>query len=174
QRSGPGSDGRRAYQRDGLAWRPWPGGAHGAHRLDHQDRQRRGIGAGRAAQRPRGRREADRGMTIWRRLGQSPWLFAGPTIPAAVVSVWLPMAATLGLSFFDWSLLRQEATWRGLDHYRGTLGNPDFHLALVNNGLYLAGLLRLHVGVPLVLAFALVRVKAKATGRLYRTALFAP
>ena len=84
------------------------------------------------------------------------------------------MAATLGLSFFDWSLLRQEATWRGLDHYRGTLANPDFHLALVNTGVYLLALLPLQVGVPLVLAFALMRVQAKATGRVYRTALFAP
>jgi ABC-type sugar transport system permease subunit len=109
-----------------------------------------------------------------RRFSQSPWLFAGPAVAAAVVFVWLPMASTLGLSFFDWSLLRQEGTWRGLDHYRGTLGNPDFHLALVNTGVYLAALIPLQVGVPLVVAFALVRVKAKATGRVYRTALFAP
>jgi ABC-type sugar transport system permease subunit len=109
-----------------------------------------------------------------RRLSQSPWLFAGPAVAAAILFVWLPMAATLGLSFFDWSLLRQEATWRGLDHYRGTLANPDFHLALVNTGVYLLALLPLQVGVPLVLAFALMRVQAKATGRVYRTALFAP
>jgi ABC-type sugar transport system permease subunit len=113
-------------------------------------------------------------IAMWRRLGASPWLLAGPAVAAAVVFVWLPMASTFGLSFFDWSLLRQEATWRGLDHYRGTLGNPDFHLALVNTGLYLAALIPLQVGVPLVLAFALVRVKAKAAGRVYRTALFAP
>ena len=112
--------------------------------------------------------------TAWRRLGGSPWLLAGPAVAAAIVFVWLPMVSTLGLSFFDWSLLRQEATWRGLDHYRGTLGNPDFHLALANTGLYLAALIPLQVGVPLVLAFALVRVKARAIGRLYRTALFAP
>lgn len=112
--------------------------------------------------------------TIWRRLGGSPWLFAGPAVAAAIVFVWLPMGATLGLSFFDWSLLRQEATWRGLDHYRGTLANPDFHLALVNTGIYLLALLPLQVGVPLVLAFALMRLTAKATGRAYRTILFAP
>ena len=114
-------------------------------------------------------------MTVsWQRLGKSPWLFAGPAVTAAIVFVWLPMAATLGLSFFDWSLLRQEGTWRGLDHYRDTIANPDFHLALANTGLYMLALLPLQVGVPLVLAFALVRVTSKATGRLYRTALFAP
>src|ERR1700730_11881634 len=107
----------------------------------------------------------------WRRLGQSPWLFAGAGIAPAVAFVWLPMASTLALSFFDWSLLKQEGTWRGLDHYRGTLANPDFHLALVNTALYLGALLPLQVGVPLVLAFALVKVRAKAAGRLYRTAL---
>jgi multiple sugar transport system permease protein/sn-glycerol 3-phosphate transport system permease protein len=112
--------------------------------------------------------------SAWRKLGQSPWLFAGPAVVAAVAFVWLPMAATLGLSFFDWSLLRQEGTWRGLDHYRDTLASADFHLALVNTGVYLAALLPLQVGIPLVLAFALVRVRAKAIGRLYRTALFAP
>ena len=52
-------------------------------------------------------------MTLaWRRLGQSPWLFAGPVVAAAIAFVWLPMAATLALSFFDWSLLKQEGTWR--------------------------------------------------------------
>ncbi len=112
--------------------------------------------------------------TVGHRLRESPWLFAGPAVTAAVLFVWLPMVATFGLSFFDWSLLRQEATWRGLDHYRGTLANPDFHLALANTGLYLLALLPLQVGVPLALAFALMRVAAKATGRLYRTALFAP
>ncbi|MCW5735282.1 MAG: sugar ABC transporter permease [Enhydrobacter sp.] len=109
-----------------------------------------------------------------RRLLRSPWLFAGPAVAASIVFVWLPMVSTLGLSFFDWSLLRQEATWRGLAHYRGTLANPDFHLALTNTGLYLGVLLPLQVGVPLVLALALVRVQARAVGRVYRTALFAP
>jgi len=109
-----------------------------------------------------------------RRLLRSPWLFAGPAVAASIVFVWLPMVSTLGLSFFDWSLLRQEATWRGLTHYRETLANPDFHLALTNTGLYLGVLLPLQVGVPLVLALALVRVRARAVGRVYRTALFAP
>jgi multiple sugar transport system permease protein/sn-glycerol 3-phosphate transport system permease protein len=113
-------------------------------------------------------------MHAARRVLQSPWLFAGPALIAAIAFVWLPMVSTLGLSFFDWSLLRQEATWRGLDHYRETLVNPDFRLALTNTVLYLAVLLPLQVGVPLVLALALIRVKAKTVGRLYRTALFAP
>lgn len=109
-----------------------------------------------------------------RRLLQSPWPFVGPAAAASIAFVWLPMVSTLGLSFFDWSLLRQEATWRGLSHYSGTLANPDFHLALINTALYLGVLLPLQVGVPLVLALALARVKAKAVGRVYRTALFAP
>lgn len=114
-------------------------------------------------------------MTVaWRRLGRSPWLFAGPAVAAAVAFVWLPMVATFGLSFIDWSLLRQEATWRGITHYSGTLANPDFHLALGNTAIYLAALLPLQIGVPLALAFALVRVRAGLPGRIYRTALFAP
>jgi ABC-type sugar transport system permease subunit len=112
-------------------------------------------------------------QAVYRAL-RSPWLFAGPALAAAICFVWLPMVSTLGLSFFDWSLLRQEATWRGLDHYRETLANPDFRLAFTNTALYLAVLLPLQVGVPLVLALALIRVKAKTVGRLYRTALFAP
>src|SRR5229473_3364447 len=39
-------------------------------------------------------------MTLaWRRLGQSPWLFAGPAAAAAIAFVWLPMVSTLALSF---------------------------------------------------------------------------
>lgn len=109
-----------------------------------------------------------------RRLLRSPWLFAAPALAVTVVFVWLPMVATLGLSFFDWSLLQQQGTWRGLDHYRDTLANPDFHLALSNTGLYLVILVPLQVGVPLVLALALIHVRAKAVGRIYRIALFAP
>jgi multiple sugar transport system permease protein/sn-glycerol 3-phosphate transport system permease protein len=103
-----------------------------------------------------------------------PWLFAGPATAAAILFVWLPMAATLGLSFFDWSLLQQQATWRGLAHYRDTLANPDFHLALANTGIYLGVLLPLQVGLPLVLALSLVRVRGRTASRLYRTSLFAP
>jgi ABC-type sugar transport system permease subunit len=104
----------------------------------------------------------------------TPWLFAGPALAAAILFVWLPMGATLGLSFFDWSLLQQQATWRGLAHYRDTLANPDFHLALGNTGLYIGVLLPLQVGVPLILALALTRVRGRSVGRLYRTSLFAP
>jgi multiple sugar transport system permease protein/sn-glycerol 3-phosphate transport system permease protein len=103
-----------------------------------------------------------------------PWLFAGPATAAAILFVWLPMAATLGLSFFDWSLLQQQATWRGMAHYRDTMANPDFHLALGNTGIYIGVLLPLQVGLPLVLALALVRVRARTVGRVYRTSLFAP
>ena len=48
-------------------------------------------------------------MTGWRRLGQSPWLFAGPAVAAAAVFVWLPMAATFGLPVLTTSGSR-EAT----------------------------------------------------------------
>lgn len=109
-----------------------------------------------------------------RRVVRSPWLLTGPALIAAIAFVWLPMVSTFGLSFFDWSLLRQEATWRGVDHYRDTLANPDFHLAFANTAVYLAALLPLQVGVPLVLALALMRIRAKTIGRIYRTALFAP
>lgn len=105
---------------------------------------------------------------------RSPWLFAGPALAASILFVWLPMVATLGLSFFDWSLLQQQATWRGLAHYRDTVANPDFHLALANTGIYIGMLLPLQVGVPLVLALALKRMRAKSAGRIYRTSLFAP
>jgi multiple sugar transport system permease protein/sn-glycerol 3-phosphate transport system permease protein len=101
-------------------------------------------------------------------------MLAGPAVAAAALFVWLPMLATLGLSLFDWSLLRREATWRGLDHYAATLVNPEFHLALGNTLIYLAALLPLQVAVPLVLAFALMRLPARWPARLYRTALFVP
>lgn len=108
------------------------------------------------------------------RPGLAPWLLAGPAVAAAVVFVWLPMLASVGLSLFDWSLLERAATWRGLDHYAGTLANPEFHLAGVNTLIYLAALLPLQVGLPLLLAFALMRVRLRWAARLYRTALFVP
>ena len=90
---------------------------------------------------------------VWRRLGQSPWLFAGPAVAAALR---LRLFAThrrrrSACGFLDWSLLRPEATSTAASTtIGGTLGNTgSSHLALVNTGLYLpVALIPLQVGVP--------------------------
>ena len=57
----PGNEAAQAQMEGGLTsetiWpgSPRPGGAHRAYRLDHQDRERCGLGARRPARRPRGR-----------------------------------------------------------------------------------------------------------------------
>lgn len=114
-------------------------------------------------------------MTLSRwRAGASGWLLAAPAVAAAVVFVWAPMLASIGLSFFDWSLLHRQGTWRGLDHYLATLSNPEFHLAAGNTLLYLLALLPLQVGVPLVLAFLLLRLRFARAAAAYRLLLFVP
>jgi multiple sugar transport system permease protein/sn-glycerol 3-phosphate transport system permease protein len=112
-------------------------------------------------------------LSRWR-AGASGWLHAAPAVAAAVLFVWAPMLASMGLSFFDWSLLHRQGTWRGLDHYLATLSNPEFHLAAGNTLLYLLALLPLQVGVPLVLAFLLIRLRFARAAAAYRLLLFVP
>ncbi|TWT10246.1 carbohydrate ABC transporter permease [Reyranella sp. CPCC 100927] len=101
------------------------------------------------------------------------WLMAAPAVLLCLGFVWLPMAATFGLSVVDVNVLRGMAVWRGLAHYGDTLANPDFHLALKNTAIYLAVLLPLQILVPLLLAYALMHLAGRVVS-LYRGALFLP
>jgi len=48
------------------------------------------------------------------------------------------MVLNVGVSFFDWNLLRNDFTWRGPDNYTSTLLNIDFQSAAANTAIYLA------------------------------------
>jgi multiple sugar transport system permease protein/sn-glycerol 3-phosphate transport system permease protein len=102
------------------------------------------------------------------------WLFIGPSLMAVVFFIYLPMVLNVGVSFFDWNLLRNDFTWRGPDNYTSTLLNIDFQSAAANTAIYLAVLVPAQIVFPLALAFLMRRVRSALVARLYRAAFFIP
>jgi ABC-type sugar transport system permease subunit len=102
------------------------------------------------------------------------WLFIGPSLAAVVFFIYLPMVLNVGVSFFDWNLLRDDFTWRGVDNYTSTLLNIDFQSAATNTAIYLAVLVPAQIVFPLALAFLMLRVRSALVARLYRAAFFIP
>jgi hypothetical protein len=160
----PGNEAAQAQMEGGLTSETvWPG-ARGLEALTvpidwiTKMRCRCPTAAGGAARR-------SRLVAARRRLAappQSPWLFADlPSPPHR-----LRLAAhglDPALSFFDWSPLKQEGTWR-FPHIAAPWQTP-IPLAFVNTGSICSPAA---AGRRSALAFALVRMRAK-TAKLYRT-----
>jgi ABC-type sugar transport system permease subunit len=100
--------------------------------------------------------------------------FVGPAAVATVACVYLPMVATAGLSFFDWSVLAEQVTFVGLANYRFSVGNIDFITATLNTALYVAVLVPAQIVAPLALALLVLRVKPGPLSNLYRGVFFLP
>lgn len=84
----------------------------------------------------------------WRRDGRAALLFLGPWFVGLIAITLGPIAASLVLSFTDYSLL-QAPEWVGLDNYRRMLDDPRLHNSLWVTVKYVV------IGVPLQLALAL-------------------
>ncbi|WP_395710965.1 carbohydrate ABC transporter permease [Reyranella sp.] len=102
------------------------------------------------------------------------WLFIAPAVFAVVVFIYLPMVLNVGVSFYDWNVLRNEFTWRGVENYLTTLHNIDFHSAAANTAIYLAVLVPAQIIIPLALAFVMLRVRRPLVVRTYRGIYFIP
>ena len=102
------------------------------------------------------------------------WLFIAPAVLAVTLFIYLPMVLNVGVSFFDWSVLRNEFTWKGVENYISTLDNIDFRSAFGNTAIYLAVLVPAQIVLPLLLAFIMLRVRNQFLVRAYRGAYFIP
>ncbi len=102
------------------------------------------------------------------------WLFIAPAVLAVVVFIYLPMVLNVGVSFYDWNVLRNEFTWRGVENYLTTLHNIDFHSAATNTVIYLVVLVPTQIAIPLALAFVMLRVRRPLLVRTYRGIYFIP
>ncbi|MBS0549731.1 MAG: sugar ABC transporter permease [Proteobacteria bacterium] len=102
------------------------------------------------------------------------WLFVAPAILLVAVFIYLPMVLNVGVSFYDWSVLRNEFTWKGVENYLSTLDNIDFRSAFANTAIYLAVLVPAQIALPLLLAFLMLRVRNRLLVRAYRAAYFIP
>ncbi|MBI2741585.1 MAG: sugar ABC transporter permease [Rhodospirillales bacterium] len=102
------------------------------------------------------------------------WLFVAPAIIAVTVFIYLPLVLNVGVSFYDWNVLRNEFTWKGVENYLSTLDNIDFRSAFSNTVIYLVVLVPAQILIPLLLAFLMLRVRNQFVVRTYRGAYFIP
>jgi raffinose/stachyose/melibiose transport system permease protein len=101
-----------------------------------------------------------------------PWLFLAPAALAYLAVMVGPTVATAVLSFTDFTGLRENLHWVGLEHYRETLNDPQASGSL-RNTLFLTGV---SVVVQNILGLALaVALHKPFRGRtLLRVVFFAP
>lgn len=99
--------------------------------------------------------------------------WSAPALALAVVWVYGPLAATFGLSFYDWNLTTRPPSWVGIDHYRELLTSREVREAAVTTVVSIAVLAGLAVVAPLVAAIAVWKRGGRLTG-VYRTAFFLP
>jgi multiple sugar transport system permease protein len=81
-------------------------------------------------------------------------LFLGPLLLGLFCFNYLPMAASLGLSFCHWDLIHLP-TWEGLNNYKTLLGMPDFYGVLANTLVYVSSSIFLELGLGLSMALIL-------------------
>ena len=80
-----------------------------------------------------------------------PWLFLAPALLMFTLYVIAPIFESMALSLYDWDGLGTP-TYIGLGNYIELIGDPDFHIALKNNVIWLfCFLLALPAGLGLAL-----------------------
>lgn len=80
-----------------------------------------------------------------------PWLFLAPALLMFTVYVIAPIFESMALSLYDWDGLGTP-TYIGLGNYIELISDPDFHIALKNNVIWLfCFLLALPAGLGLAL-----------------------
>ena len=87
--------------------------------------------------------------------GFLPWFYVGPALLFLLLYLVLPTVQTVYLSFLD----GRSQQFVGWDNYRVLLTNPATGIALRNNLLWLVGVTGVSVGLGLVLAVLLDRVR---------------
>ncbi len=106
-----------------------------------------------------------------RRRAATAAFFLAPSLVPLLLFTLVPMAGSLGLSFFRWDLLRPPK-WVGPDNFVNVLGDPDFQAAVGHTLFFIAGYLPLVYIGGLVLALALnQRLRGLA---FFRAAYFLP
>lgn len=83
-----------------------------------------------------------------------------------------PVVKSIYMSFFDWSLLRQEQFFIGFQNYQKLMADNTFRQAIINTSTYVVLYVPLTIGLALFVA-VLLNSKIKFRGA-YRLAFFIP
>lgn len=100
----------------------------------------------------------------------APWLFLLPAMLMFTVYVVAPIFESIAISFTEWNGLGPK-TFIGLDNYVELAHDPDFHIALVNNLIWLLGYF---LAIPGGLALALFLNQSVFGIRLVKSLFFFP
>ncbi|MCF8240319.1 MAG: sugar ABC transporter permease [Melioribacteraceae bacterium] len=104
--------------------------------------------------------------------GFAAFLFLSPTLVVFVTFILFPVFFSFYLSFHQWNMFSNEATFVGLDNYLKMFQSEEFWQVLKNTAVYTLGTVPLNMAFSLLLAYALQR---KLAGKKFlRTAFFAP
>ena len=98
-------------------------------------------------------------------------LFVAPAALVYLPLVLIPVAFSVGLSFFRWNGLG-EAQWIGIGHYSNMLSDKIVLRALLNN--FLLVLVSLVIQLPLAMAFAVALSQSRKLMGVIRACLFIP
>src|SRR5437879_13262181 len=82
------------------------------------------------------------------------YLFILPTLIVLGTFLIWPIIQTFWMSLYNWDLLSQERTFRGLQNYRLLIDDSDFWLALRNTVYYSVGVVPTQTILALLVALA--------------------
>ncbi len=112
--------------------------------------------------------------SIRRRLRRlTPYFYVAPALLAIAAFVYLPLARTVQLSFYQGNLLNPTRLYVGLGNYQEILSSPIFHETLVHSLMYLFFALIGSVVVPVSLAFLTLQLTDREVD-FYQSVLFVP
>jgi multiple sugar transport system permease protein len=104
----------------------------------------------------------------------APYLYLLPALLTIVVWIYIPVAQTLELSFYEWNLLPSTPKiFVGWQNYARLLELPEVRRALSNTVIYIFGLIPLAVLLPLAVAVLTESIQGRARN-LYRALVFVP
>lgn len=112
-----------------------------------------------------------RSKKYWRETFEA-YLYLLPAFVVLGMFSFYPVVKSIYMSFFDWSLLRQEQYFVGLENYQRILNDKVFHQAINNTIRYVIGYVPFSIGLALIVA-VLLNSKIKFRGVL-RLAYFLP
>ncbi|MCF8265671.1 MAG: sugar ABC transporter permease [Melioribacteraceae bacterium] len=98
--------------------------------------------------------------------------FLTPTVIIFLTFILFPVVFSFYLSFHEWNMFSNEATFVGFDNYTKMFQSEEFWSVLKNTGIFTFGTVPLNMALSLVVAIALnKKIKGK---KFLRTAFFAP
>ena len=99
--------------------------------------------------------------------------FLLPALSLLIAFVYVPMATTLRISFYQWNMVSPDQKWVGLANYQEIIGSRELWMGLLNTCFYVVLLLVLNLAVPYVCAFILSRL-IPSRQAFYKAAIFLP